>query len=139
MAERTPPFGLRRSSLQPEPHQARLLLNKRRTTGKAESQAKNTGKKEETPNQRLTVGQMRISKCARSRLTKPKGKTFQRSLKMDGRFATNRLSLEFHDYWWFRFAIINMILNQEKVKPDPHAGWISDAIIKAVGASRTKS
>ena len=52
-----------------------------------------------------------------------KGKSFQRSLKMDQSFETNRTPLHFHDYWWFYFAITNMIFYEQKVKPDPRGGY----------------
>lgn len=53
-----------------------------------------------------------------------KGKTFQRSLKMDQRFAANGPPLDFHDYWWFGIVISNLIFDEKKVKPDPRGGWL---------------
>jgi hypothetical protein len=53
-----------------------------------------------------------------------KGKTFQRSLRMDPRFAANRAPLDFHDYWWFSIVISNLIFDEKKVKPDPRGGWL---------------
>jgi hypothetical protein len=52
-----------------------------------------------------------------------KGKTFQRSFKMDHRFSVNGRPLDFQDYWWFRFAITIMIFAEKKVKPDPRGGY----------------